>query len=226
VASAPRSWQRRDLLKLSAIIASGTLVYIFDQDIHDWFQERRNPTSDDISRYTEPMGNGYFLGGSLAALYVTGEIFDDTNLRKTALLGLESWIITGVVVGGMKFLIGRARPHEEETSTTFHPFSFRSRYRSFPSGHASAAFAVATTIADHSDKFIVDALAYSLALLAGISRIHDGEHWASDVLIGAAIGHFVSKKITAAHRRKGKRKIQVGFRFSPRGQSLTICLNF
>lgn len=225
VASAPGSWHRRDLIRLSAIIASGTLAYLLDQDIHDWVQRKRSPTSDDVSRFFETFGNGYFLGSSLTALYLTGEILEDSKLRKISLLSLESWIISGVVVGSMKFLIGRARPHEEESSTTFHPFSIRSRHRSFPSGHASSAFAVATTIADHSNKFIVDALAYSLAVLAGMSRIHDGAHWASDVLIGAAIGYFISKKITAVHRGEGTSQIQVGFQFSARGQSLNIRIN-
>lgn len=226
VASSPKAWGKNDIIKLSALVATGTLIFIFDQDIHNWIQERRSSTSGDISRFVKPTGNGFFLGSSLTALYVTGEIIDDAKLRKIALLGLESWIITGVVVWSMKFLIGRARPHEEETSTAFHPFSFRSRYLSFPSGHASAAFAVATTIADHSEKFIVDALAYSLAFLVGISRVHDGKHWASDVFIGAAIGHLISKKISAAHRQEGIQKFQVDLQLTPQRQSFTISFIF
>jgi len=226
VVIAPKGWNNKDIIKLSALIASGTLIFVFDQDIHRWVQERRSSTTDDISSVSEALGHGIFLGSSLTALYVTGEIIDDIKLRKIALLSLESWLISGAIVGSMKFLIGRARPHEEETSTTFHPFSSRSRYRSFPSGHASSAFAVATTIADQSEEFIVDFLAYSFASLAAVSRVHDGKHWASDVFIGATMGYFISKKISAWHRQEGKKKFQVGIQIAPQRQSLTISLVF
>jgi len=226
VVSAPKDWNKTDLVKLSAFVASGTLIFIFDEDIYSWVQKRKSPTSDDIFRFSNSLGHGIFLGSSITALYITGEIFDDVRLRQIALLGLESWIITGVIVAGMKFMIGRARPCQEETSTTFHPFSFSTRYRSFPSGHASSAFALATTIADHSDKFIVDALAYSLAVLAGIARVHEEKHWASDVFIGAVLGHFISKKISAWHKREKTQRIQVGFHCLPQKQSFTLSFRF
>ncbi len=226
VVIAPKGWDGKDLIKLSALIASGTLIFVFDQDIHQWMQERRSPATDDISSVSEALGHGIFLGSTITALYVTGEIIDNIKLRKIALLSLETWLISGGIVGGMKFLIGRARPHKQETSTTFHPFSFRSRYRSFPSGHTASAFAVATMIADHSEEFIVDLIAYSLASLAGVSRIHDGAHWASDVFFGAVMGYFISKKIAAWHRQEGKKNLQVDLQFVPHRQSFTISFTF
>jgi len=222
----PREWRRSDFYRLSALLVAGTSVLFLDQDIQEWVEENRSPTSKDISRLVSPLGHGAFLGGFVTALYASGEIFDNVNLRKTALLSFESWMISGVIVSGLKFFIGRSRPQKNEDSFTFHPFSFRSVFHSFPSGHASSAFAVATVVADHSEKFYVDFLAYNLAALAALSRIHDSKHWASDAFIGAAIGYFVAKKVSALHKKKNKENIQVDFQITSQRKAISFSLYF
>ncbi len=222
----PREWGRNDFYRLSALLVAGTSLFILDRDIQDWAEENQSPPSKDISRLISPLGHGVFLGSFVTALYASGEIFDNRKLRKTALLSFESWIVSGVMVSGLKFLIGRKRPQMNEDSFAFHPFSFRSRFHSFPSGHASSAFAVATVIADHSDKFYIDFLAYNLATLVTLSRIHDSKHWASDAFIGAAIGYFVAKKISALHKEKNKENVQVHFQITSQRKAIGFSLYF
>lgn len=226
VTSSPKDWREKDILRLAALMASGSLVFAFDGKIRDWVQDRHSSASEDVSQIFSPLGHGLFLGSSLILLYASGEIIEDSKLRKTALLGFESWITSGVIVTGLKFFIGRARPYTTNSSTNFHLFSLKSRYHSFPSGHACSAFAVATIIADQSEALCVDILAYSLASLAALSRIHDDKHWASDVLIGAAIGTFVSKKISALNRKESQQKLKVSIRFSFQSQTITLALFF
>jgi membrane-associated phospholipid phosphatase len=50
-------------------------------------------------------------------------------------------------------------------------------------------------------------LSYGLASIAGLSRIYDDKHWASDVLLGAALGTVVGKTIVKLNeqRRAGSR---------------------
>lgn len=59
-------------------------------------------------------------------------------------------------------------------------------YRSFPSGHALAAFAIAYTVWLYDKKpgrwFLAG------AVLVSIARVFVGVHWPSDVLAGAALG--------------------------------------
>jgi membrane-associated phospholipid phosphatase len=226
VTSSPKGWSEKDVIRLGAVIASGSFLFAFDGRIRNWIQDKRSSASEDISRVISPLGNGFFLGGSLILVYAAGEIAEDCKLRKTALLCLESWIISGVVVTGLKVLTGRARPYSDGDSTRFSPFSLRSSYHSFPSGHASAAFAVATTIADQSENLSVDVLSYCLATLAALSRIHDDKHWASDVFIGAAIGYFISKKIVALNRKESQQKLNLGVRFSSQNQTIVLTYYF
>ena len=226
VVTSPNDWKSKDFFKLSAMLATGALLFVFDEEINDWFQENRNSSSDDVSQSISPFGHGLFLGSFLTALYASGEIFDSRKCRKTALLSFESWMISGTIISAVKILTGRVRPQKNGNSFKFHPLSFRSRFHSFPSGHASSAFAVATVIADQSEKFYVDFLAYNLAALAALTRVHDNKHWASDVLIGSVIGYFVGKKITALNRRNSNEKIKLNFQLSPQKQAITLSLSF
>lgn len=226
VVKAPGSWRSKDWWRLTAVLGAGALLYALDQKIHDWSQDRRTPATEDWARFGSNLGNGLFLGGLIASLYVGGEIFDKRGLRKTALLSLESWLTAGAFVTGLKAITGRARPYTGMGSHHFKPFSFSSDYYSFPSGHAVSAFAVATVIADQTDFVLVDVLAYSLSTLAVASRVHESKHWASDVFIGAAIGFIIGKKICSLHREQDKKNVQLGFCLSPNVKGMIIKISF
>ena len=226
VVTSPKSWSRNDFLRFSGILGTGVILYVFDQDIKDWAQESRTPEADDFMKFMDNFGNGFYLAGFMAGLYAAGEIAAENSLRKTALLSFESWIASGIVVLGLKAVVGRARPRTGESSHSFYPFSTRAAHNSFPSGHSCAAWAVATTIADQTDNVFVDALSYSLATLAGLSRIHSNDHWATDVLLGSALGYFVAKKICALNRKPGIEKLSFSFQFLGQRQAFTLSLSF
>ena len=226
IIKAPASWQGQDFWRLTAILGAGTLLYVFDENIDNWSQERRTPSSEDVAQLGSALGNGGNLAALMATLYVTGEIFGNRGLRKTALLSLESWLTSGAVVLGMKAIAGRARPYTDKGPYSFHPFTFRSDHYSFPSGHATSAFAVAAVISDQSDSLAIDILAFSLSTFVAISRLHERKHWASDVFIGAAIGYFIGKKISGLHQEKDQKNIQIGFCLSPRMKGLTVSFSF
>lgn len=222
----PKNWQKKELVQLSAVLGTGALLFAFDGDIQEWVQAKRSPSSDDIAKTMSHLGDGGVLIGLMTALYASGEIFDSSSLRKTAVLSLESWLTAGFVVTSLKFVTGRARPGISESRHTFHPFSFRSSYTSFPSGHSVSAFAVATSIACQSRKTYVDILAYSLASMVALSRVHNNRHWASDVFIGSSLGYFVARKIYFLEKNRSLNKLNVGFQFSPQNRSLTLTLSF
>lgn len=64
---------------------------------------------------------------------------------------------------------------------------------SFPSGHASTAFAAATVLAYFDKKRRL--FYYLIAFLIAYSRIYLGCHYFFDVLVGAIFGHLLSKLI-------------------------------
>ena len=222
----PQDWRGKDLLAFSAILGTGTLIYVFDQEIQDWAQDHRTSTSGDISEVVRKLGEGPFLIGLIGGLYATGELAKNNSLRKTALLSLESWLTSGFIVWVFKVVVGRARPSTGDPRNTFHMFSGKSRFHSFPSGHSASAFAVATTIADQTENIVVDIFVYSLATSVAFSRVHDNKHWLSDVFLGSAIGYFVAKKICALNRSPKSTEFRVGFCFQEGQQAISLSICF
>jgi membrane-associated phospholipid phosphatase len=222
----PKNWRGRDFLSLSAVLGASLLLYSVDGDIQQWVEDQGRSSSDDIFKAITHLGDGVVLIGLMTALYVSGEVSDENSLRKTALLSLESWLTTGIIVSGLKTVTGRARPWTGESSHSFHPFSTRSRFASFPSGHASSSFAVAAVVADQSEKVYIDILAYSLATLVAISRVHLDKHWASDVLAGSALGYFVAKKICALDSNRDSERLKLSFQLSRQRQAFSVTFSF
>lgn len=222
VSSSPYSWEKSDWVKFAFISGAGVIVYFADESLHDWVEENRTESSTDISSFISNFGHGGIILAGAGAGYLVGELTDSQKWRKTALLSLESWGASGLLVTLMKFIVGRERPYVEHKADVFHPFAFKSSYRSFPSGHAASAFAVAAVIADGTENSLVDGTVYTLASLVSLSRVHDSYHWMSDVLIGSALGYIVGKKICRLHSESSNSRVAFMVKFSRQETAFTL----
>jgi membrane-associated phospholipid phosphatase len=222
----PFHWKKNDFIKLSAVLGSGLLLGLADGNIRIWVQARRTSGSDHFFGIVTDFGNGGYLCGFMAGLFAAGEVAGSDSLRKTALLGFESFLVSSALTGFLKLIPGRARPYAGEGSHSFHPFSSRSAYTGLPSGHSSAVWSVATVIADRTDSVFVDAACYGLATLTSLSRIQQDKHWASDVFVGSAIGYFTAKKICALNRDPEAPRLSASFDLSGKRQAITLSLSF
>ncbi len=144
-------------------------------------------------------------GGLLTAtgIYLIGR-FD--GQRRTEDLGLhtaEAIIFSGAEAGVIKVIAGRARPYANDNAADFQLFRGlrNDAYRSFPSGHTASAFAFAATVSSEtqrwwpSTRWIIGPILYGGATLTGVSRIYNNAHWASDVMVGAALGTLTGVKV-------------------------------
>jgi membrane-associated phospholipid phosphatase len=219
----PKDWDKKDIGAFVIVLGSGLLFYSVDQEIQQGF---RDETTNEAARFITSLGNGGTLAALAAALYVGGEVSNNDGLRKTALLSFESLLTSGIIVKSIKILVGRARPQTGEPYNIFDPFTLRSSYNSFPSGHSAAAFSVAAVISSQSKDANVDFLVYSLATLIAISRVYQNKHWVSDIFIGSVIGHVVGKKICALNRDRNKNRVHLGFQFTPQRKAITVNISF
>ncbi len=202
--TAPAHWDTRDWLVFGGVVAGVGTVAVFDEDIQRAVQRNRNGTVNSIFNAVEPFGNEY-APAVLGAFYAGGELFKDSRAKVVALDGASASIIaSGFLLQPLKYGIGRSRPGAGAGAYDSHPFSGAD---SFPSGHATEAFALATVIAEHYDSLLIKLTAYGVASAVGYARVNNNAHWASDVLAGAALGTFVGHVVV--HYNLARRNISL-----------------
>lgn len=107
--------------------------------------------------------------------------------REVRLMGLEALSVLGlsqIIVQGLKRTLSRERPYKilEKLNT----FGISLKDYSFPSGHTTASFSIASTLALNIPKISI--LVFFLAMIIGLSRIYLGVHYPTDVLAGIILG--------------------------------------
>ena len=204
VASSPSRWEKSDWVNAYVGAVFTGVFFALDDEIKEEFQDGRNTTTDDLSDIFERFGNGAFTIPALAGLYLYGRLGEDDKMERTALLATESFLVSGLFSTILKVSAGRHRPSKDNSADTFDGPSISNK--SFPSGHTTTAFSLATVVASEYDHIpLIAPVSYGLATLTGISRLNDNKHWASDVFFGAALGYFTSKTILRLHsNRKGQ----------------------
>lgn len=148
----------------------------------------------------------YIIGGSL---YAVGRIGGNERMADLGLHGSEAIFVAEVATYVLKGLAGRARPYVSGDSV---PGDFAlgrgfgdHDHRSFPSGHTSTAFAAAAAVTAETSRWwprstpFIAPVMYGGATMVGLSRMYNNRHWASDVVLGAAIGTFAGLKVVRYH---------------------------
>ena len=110
------------------------------------------------------------------------------------MLGGEALIDGGIVAFGIKHATQRRRPRAQE------PGDFFEGGLSFPSGHTTAAWSLATVVAnEYRHNRLVQVSAYGLATAASMARFTGRNHFLSDVLVGSAIGYGIGRYVYHQH---------------------------
>jgi membrane-associated phospholipid phosphatase len=163
-----------------------------DEKVQIFFSNHHTKTLDNISKYAlEPWGDGLYSLPALGGFYIYGSIKNDDISKDAAIKGLGTFIVCGLATGILKYSFHRQRPFESNppNSRIWDGPSFKKQHLSFPSGHTSSIFSLATIIsAQYKYKPSITAICFSIATLTAISRIYDNKHWLTDVLAGAIIG--------------------------------------
>ncbi len=191
---AGRLFSRDDVWFGLGAAAATFAVSTADRSIADESIESDTHAQRSLARLGQPLGNVGVVGPALLALYGGAWLTGHHALQaSTERVGL-SVIAAGVMTTVLKEAVGRSRPLQTPGEPDeFKPFS---GHESFPSGHTTVAFAAARAIdLESGGSWWTRAVVYPTAMFVAWSRIHDRQHWLSDVVAGAAVGTWSATKV-------------------------------
>jgi membrane-associated phospholipid phosphatase len=202
-----RFFTTKDAYVAAGMTGIAIIATRFDRDAADWLRTDETQSRKYIrkgAQFFKFMGQPapQIIGGTL---YITGKIFKSRKIAELGLHGTEAILMANAITNTTKMIAGRARPfvHDDSASADFKLFrGFKGRdFQSFPSGHATTAFAAAAASTAESQniwpghQLLVGAVMFSGATLVGVSRMYDDQHWASDVAVAAMVGTFSGFKV-------------------------------
>lgn len=176
----------------------------------------------------------FLIGGTL---YGVGRLAHEPRTAGLGLYSTEALLLRGATTEIVKVIVGRARPSVVHDTV---PGDFRlgrglshgNSYVSMPSEHTAVAFALAAAVTSETSRWsarrstwYVAPLVYGGATMVGLSRLYDDQHWATDIILGAAIGTFSGLKIVRwnhTHPNNRLNRWLLGERGRPTGGGRTI----
>lgn len=205
--TSPLRLQRKDAYWLAPLGASTGLLFAYDTDIEQ--QIGVDPGRTDTANKIADFGSFYATGAESAGIYFLGLARGNPKLTETGRLAAEAVIDSGGVTLVTKLVSNRQRPLQGDRQGDFWANGTSSWQwdSSFPSDHSTASMALARVVAGEYPHWYVVIPAYGFAEAVGVSRIMANQHFASDVLVGQAIG-FLTGTYVLNHRSlyRGGRK--------------------
>lgn len=151
-----------------------------------------------VSRIVSYTGSVYGAGAVAASFYMFGRKKNNARARETGLLSAEALVDSVLVESALKEISQRARPSAGRERSEFFDGG-----TSFPSGHSTQAWAVATVIAhEYQDRRSVQLLAYGTAAAVSFARFSSRKHYISDAVAGSALGWAIGKYVYTTHHSK------------------------
>ena len=169
------------------------------------------------------VGSVYGLGAIAASFYLLGRKHNDYRARETGLLAAEALINSMITETALKGISQRARPFAGIERSEFFDGG-----NSFPSGHSTQTWAVATVIAnEYKHRRAVQIAAYGMATAVSVARFTGHKHYLSDVIAGSALGYGIGKFVyNSRHREPGGLSITPQFNRGERRYGVALTWSF
>jgi membrane-associated phospholipid phosphatase len=148
-------------------------------------------------------GKSQYIGPAIGVSFLLSRTTKNTKAKKFTYSLAQGFIVSNVVYGSVKKMVGRQRPDD-------------TNHVSFPSGHTANAFMVAS-VASHHYGWKAGLPAYAFATYIGSSRLKSRKHFLTDVVAGATLGYIVGRTVTRRDRKNRERRINWGISVPPGG---------
>ena len=204
-----------------AASVAGLTLAVMSQDEGTTEELREHPTAAaaHLAAAFRRVGQPEVYAALPAAVITTGLLAGDGRITRAGGRLAASVILSTAACETMKLVSGRSRPDAGAGVWTFAPFSGRG---SFPSGHSTVAFALATSLSHELHHPVATVALYAAATGTAWSRVYDARHWGSDVFFGAALGIATAQVVHGRWRIFGIHA--PGLLLEPAGAGLRVTL--
>jgi len=210
---------RHDLAYAAEGVAGTAVVTLFDKSVAHWALQPGVQGSASrqrvVKHLTDWSGETTITWASVLG-YGVGRVGHSSAIADVSLHMIEAQALTSVFGQAIRGVLGRARPYVvPDNAFALHwgqGFTHYD-YRAFPSLHSAAGFVAASAITaemqerNSSATRYVAPLLYGAALIPGLTRIYNGQHWASDVVSGAFLGTFFGNRVVRYAHTHAKTKL-------------------
>lgn len=192
--------------EVAAAVGGVALLTTLDEPMQRFTQRHRTTTLDGVADVFRHGGEPVVYAGVSLGMLGVGLATRKPEIQRAGGRVVASVLLSALTSASIKRLSGRSRPNEGVGAFEFHPLTSRKDSAgveargTLPSGHTTAAFAVAASLADDIDSPVADILLYSLATGTAWSRINDDRHWFSDAALGAMLGITAAKLVNGRWR--------------------------
>ena len=182
--TAPLRWDQQDWMYFGGAFVAVATAHQFDQRVRDHFASGSNSLNggrDNNSLRDAAPTMALIVGTGVSAWFLR-----DSDGYQEAWSLLEAGALSSATAEILGYAGGRERP-----DATTSPNQWRKGGDSFPSLHATAAWAVGTVFAESGNddyRWIRRILGYGVAAGTSYVRIHENVHWLSDTVAGTALG--------------------------------------
>jgi PAP2 superfamily protein len=162
--------------------ASGYVRAVHDDEIEDHFENHDTFGRD----FTIALGAIPITElGLTGAGYLTGILSENQEMYQVSRSMIEAQTLSGIYTMALKLIAQDDSPNGE--------------YYAWPSGHTSISMTFAAVMDEYYGPLVGLPL-YALSGFVMYERMETGEHWASDVVFGAAIGFTVGKTVAGKYK--------------------------
>jgi membrane-associated phospholipid phosphatase len=196
-----------DAIWFGTFAAGSVALTRFDTRITRWFRDSTrqgdktlHTLADNLTKIQETR---LTVGGLL--IYAIGRLSKSEPIADVGLHSAEAVFTASVASQIIRGPLGRSRPALSEYNDPYQHRFFRGftefNYRAFPSIHASSGFGFATVLIAETSRrnpranWAVAPVAAIIAASPCYSRLYLGQHWASDILMGAFMGTFAGLRV-------------------------------
>ncbi len=198
----PLRWKKDDWIIAGTIAGGTTLLYFIDDDVDNFFTDRRENQPRALDEFGERYGSPQVAYGITAGTYLFGLFTKNEKVRKAGALMTSSAVTAGLLQTFLKATIGRSRPENNQGKFDFKPYSGRAGWRSFPSGHTILSVTLAHAAAKQFDNIWIKLGIYSLGAIPPLQRIWGGAHWLTDVALSTALSIVIVDAIDNYFNKK------------------------